>query len=87
MIVEVAVTDYIPARLNDSDLAPDAAGFHAVVTGHTHGEHEYRKGKTLYLNREVPVPKRSTNPSRSPVYVEEAPWRSEVFNCRQYRLE
>src|SRR5260370_9507755 len=34
-------TIYILHDLNELDLDPDAAGFQAVITGHTHRAHEY----------------------------------------------
>ena len=82
-------TIYVLHDLNELDLDPDAVGFHAVITGHTHRAHEYRKGKTLYLNPGSAGPKRFDYPvTIARLYVEEAPWRFEIIQLHvNHRLQ
>jgi putative phosphoesterase len=82
-------TIYILHNLSELDLDPAAAGFHAVITGHTHRAHEYRKGKTLYLNPGSAGPKRFDYPvTVARLYVAEAPWRFEIIQLHvNHRLE
>ncbi len=66
---------YVFHDLHNLDLDPEAAGFHAVVTGHTHRAHEYRKGKVLFLNPGSAGPKRFDLPiTLARLNVEKEPW-------------
>jgi uncharacterized protein len=61
--------------LHDLDLDPEAAGFNAVVTGHTHRAHEYRKGEVLFLNPGSAGPKRFDLPiTLARLNIEKEPW-------------
>jgi len=73
-------TIYILHNLHELDLDPEAAGFDAVITGHTHKAHEYRKGKALFLNPGSAGPKRFDYPiTLARLHVEEIPWRFEII--------
>ena len=66
--------------LHDLDLDPEAAGFSAVITGHTHRAHEYRKGNVLFLNPGSAGPKRFDLPiTLARLNVEKEPWRVEFI--------
>jgi len=76
-------TIYILHNLNELDLDPDAAGFHAVISGHTHRAHEYCKGKTLYLNPGSAGPRRFDLPiTVARLHVEKVPWRFEIIKIK-----
>jgi uncharacterized protein len=80
-IVELgASTLYILHNLHELDVDPDAAGFDAVITGHTHKVHEYRKGKVLFLNPGSAGPQRFDLPvTVARLHVEKVPWRFEII--------
>ena len=66
---------YVIHDLHDLDLDPEAAGFSAVITGHTHRAHEYRKGKVLFLNPGSAGPKRFDLPiTLARMHIEKEPW-------------
>jgi putative phosphoesterase len=66
---------YVLHDLHELDLDPEAAGFSAVITGHTHRAHEYRKGKVLFLNPGSAGPKRFALPiTLARLNVEREPW-------------
>ena len=71
---------YVIHDLHDLDLDPEAAGFSAVITGHTHRAHEYRKGKVLFLNPGSAGPKRfDLRITLARLNVEKEPWRVEFI--------
>ena len=53
---------YVLHNLNELDLDPVAAGFHAVVTGHTHKPLIERRDGVLYLNPGSAGPRRFALP-------------------------
>lgn len=62
-IVEVAETViYLVHDLNALDLNPAAAGFHVVVSGHSHDPYVVRKNGVLYLNPGSAGPRRFSLP-------------------------
>ena len=66
---------YVIHDLHDLNLDPEAAGFSAVITGHTHRAHEYRKGKVLFLNPGSAGPKRFDLPiTLARMHIEKEPW-------------
>jgi putative phosphoesterase len=72
-------TIYILHNLHELDVDPDAAGFDAVITGHTHKVHEYRKGKVLFLNPGSAGPQRFDLPiTVAHLHVAKAPWTVEI---------
>lgn len=62
-VVEVAGrTLYVLHRLETLDLSPAAAGFDAVIYGHTHEPRVRRRDGVLYLNPGSAGPRRSGRP-------------------------
>lgn len=63
---EIVETDtariYMLHNLNDLDLNPAAAGFHVVLTGHTHQAKQFEKDSVLYLNPGSAGPRRFNLP-------------------------
>ncbi len=58
-VVEVGgVRLYVLHELFALDLDPGAAGFHAVIYGHSHRPHQERKNGVLYLNPGSAGPRR-----------------------------
>jgi hypothetical protein len=53
---------YVLHNLADLDLDPTAAGFAAVISGHTHRPHAQRRSDVLYLNPGSAGPRRFTLP-------------------------
>lgn len=49
---------YVVHDIDDLDIAPDAAGFDAVVFGHSHRANQYILNKVLYLNPGSAGPRR-----------------------------
>jgi hypothetical protein len=56
------VSIYILHNLRDLDLKPEAAGFAAVVSGHTHKPKQENRNGVLYLNPGSAGPRRFTLP-------------------------
>ena len=78
---------YVIHDLHDLDLDPEAAGFSAVITGHTHRAHEYRKGKVLFLNPGSAGPKRFDLPiTLARMHVEKEPWSVEFVRLTANRI-
>jgi len=62
-VVEVGgLQIYVLHNLSDLDLNPKAAGFAAVITGHTHRPHAETRDDVLYLNPGSAGPRRFTLP-------------------------
>ena len=72
---------YVLHNLRELDLRPEAAGFHAVISGHTHqAEHSERDG-VLYLNPGSAGPKRFHLPvTLALVEVETKPWQVQIVD-------
>lgn len=49
---------YLIHRIDDLDLDPAAAGFHAVIFGHSHRPESYEKDRVLYFNPGSAGPRR-----------------------------
>jgi hypothetical protein len=76
-------TIYVLHNLHELDVDPGAAGFQAVITGHTHKAHEYRKGKVLFLNPGSAGPKRFDYPvTVARLYAHKMPWRFEIIQLQ-----
>ncbi len=76
-------TIYILHDLHDLDVDPETAGFQAVITGHTHKAHEYRKGKVLFLNPGSAGPQRFDLPiTVARLHVAKVPWRFEIIQLQ-----
>src|SRR5258708_20318915 len=57
-----AATFYVLHNLQQLDLDPKAAGFHVVVSGHTHNPKHATPGHVLSLNPPSAPPRRSDHP-------------------------
>ena len=76
-------TIYVLHNLHELDADPDAAGYDAVITGHSHKVHEYRKGKVLFLNPGSAGPQRFDLPiTVARLHVEKAPGRIEIIQLQ-----
>lgn len=49
---------YVLHNLQSLDLKPEASGFHAVISGHTHQPEQHERGGVLYLNPGSAGPRR-----------------------------
>jgi uncharacterized protein len=76
-------TIYILHNLHELDVDAGAAGFDAVITGHTHKVHEYRKGKVLFLNPGSAGPQRfDLSITVARLHVEKVPWKFEIIQLQ-----
>jgi putative phosphoesterase len=58
-IVEAGgISLYVLHNLQELDLKPEASGFHAVISGHTHQPEQHERGGVLYLNPGSAGPRR-----------------------------
>jgi len=57
-----AKTVYVLHNLDDLDLDPAAAGFHVVVSGHSHKPAQFEKAGVLYVNPGSAGPRRFNLP-------------------------
>ena len=58
-IVEAAgISLYVLHKLQELDLKPEACGFRAVISGHTHQPEQHERGGVLYLNPGSAGPRR-----------------------------
>jgi len=74
---------YVLHDLHQLDLDPESAGFNAVITGHTHRAHEYRKGKVLFLNPGSAGPRRFDLPiTLARLHVAKEPWSVELIRLQ-----
>ena len=70
---------YVLHNLRELDLVPEAAGFHAVISGHTHQAEQSEKNGVLYLNPGSAGPRRFHLPvTLALVDVDSKPWRVRV---------
>ena len=82
---ETAVVDAGPAcfyvlhNVRELDLVPEASGFHAVISGHTHQAEQSEKNGVLYLNPGSAGPKRfHLRVTLAVVEVEARPWQVQI---------
>ena len=82
---ETAVVDagaacfYVLHNLRELDVVPEAAGFHAVISGHTHQAEQSERNGVLYLNPGSAGPKRFHLPvTLAVVEVETKPWQVQI---------
>lgn len=69
---------YVLHNLQDLDLNPAAAGFHAIVSGHTHQFSQETKNGVLYINPGSAGPRRFKLPiTLAKLHVGESPLRVE----------
>lgn len=70
---------YVLHNLRELDLRPDAAGFDAVISGHTHQAEQWEREGVLYLNPGSAGPRRFHLPvTLALVDVGNAPWKVEI---------
>jgi uncharacterized protein len=66
-------------NLRALDLCPKAAGFHAVISGHTHQAEQWERDGVLYLNPGSAGPKRFQLPvTLALLDLGESPWKVEL---------
>jgi len=70
---------YVLHNLRDLDLNPQAAGFDAVISGHTHQAEQRLEGGVLYLNPGSAGPRRFQLPvTLALLEVSRKPWKVEI---------
>jgi len=70
---------YVLHNLRDLDLKPQAAGFDAVISGHTHAADQQEDSGVLYLNPGSAGPRRFRLPvTLALVELSKKPWRVEL---------
>ena len=70
---------YVLHDLEELDLRPEAAGFHAVISGHSHHAQQSVKNGVLYLNPGSAGPRRFSLPvTLALLEVETTPWQVEL---------
>ncbi len=71
---------FVLHNLRELDLRPDAAGFDAVISGHTHQAEQWEREGVLYLNPGSAGPRRFNLPvTLALVDVGSAPWKVEIL--------
>jgi uncharacterized protein len=74
-----AATLYVLHNLNDLDLRPEAAGFHFVISGHTHQPTEAERDGVIYLNPGSAGPRRFHLPIMlARLNLAKRPWKAEL---------
>lgn len=72
---------YVLHNLRDLDLKPPAAGYHAVISGHTHQAEERYVSGVLYLNPGSAGPRRFHLPvTLALLEIGRKPWRVEMVH-------
>jgi len=70
---------YVLHNLRELDVVPETAGFHAVISGHTHQVEQSERNGVLYLNPGSAGPKRFHLPvTLAVVEVETKPWQVQI---------
>jgi uncharacterized protein len=70
---------YVLHNLQELDLKPQAAGFDAVISGHTHQPDQRYDGGVLYLNPGSAGPRRFQLPvTLALLQIAKKPWRAEI---------
>jgi putative phosphoesterase len=79
-VVEISGSQfYVLHNLRELDLNPKAAGFDAVISGHTHAADQHEDSGVLYLNPGSAGPRRFQLPiTLAQVEVGKKPWRVEL---------
>lgn len=71
---------FVLHNLNELDLVPAAAGFHVVVSGHTHKAEHFERDGVLYVNPGSAGPRRFRLPVTLAVLdVGRKPWKPEII--------
>jgi uncharacterized protein len=75
---------YVLHNLRELDLKPKAAGFDAVISGHTHQAEQWEREGVLYLNPGSAGPRRFHLPvTLALVDVGSEPWKVEIVELLQ----
>jgi len=84
-IVDAGKTSlYVLHNLRELDLRPEAAGFDAVISGHTHQAEQWEREGVLYLNPGSAGPRRFHLPvTLALVDVGSEPWKVEIVELLQ----
>jgi len=70
---------YVLHKLQDLDLKPHAAGFDAVISGHTHQAEQRHEAGVLYLNPGSAGPRRFQLPvTLALLEIAKKPWKVEI---------
>jgi len=81
-----AATFYVLHNLQQLDLDPKAAGFHVVVSGHTHKPNHATRGGVLYLNPGSAGPRRFDLPvTIARLDLGQRPWKPEFVHLLEKR--
>jgi uncharacterized protein len=81
-----AATFYVLHDLQQLDLDPKAAGFHVVVSGHTHKPKHAIRGGVLYLNPGSAGPRRFDLPvTLARLDLGQRPWKPELVHLSEKR--
>jgi putative phosphoesterase len=71
---------YVLHNLRELDLRPEAAGFDAVISGHSHQAEQWEREGVLYLNPGSAGPRRFNLPvTLALVDAGSAPWKVEIL--------
>jgi putative phosphoesterase len=75
------VTIYVLHDVHELDLDPAAAGFHVVVSGHSHKPAREEKGSVLFINPGSAGPRRFDLPvTVALLRVDQSPWKVEFVD-------
>jgi uncharacterized protein len=75
------VSIYVLHNLAQLDLNPKTAGFHIVVSGHTHKPESHWHDGVLYINPGSAGPKRFRSPiTVAGLQLHQTPWQPELLN-------
>jgi putative phosphoesterase len=81
VVVLQNISIYVLHQLEQLDLNPKAAGFHIVVSGHTHKPESHRHDGVLYINPGSAGPRRFSLPiSLAILDLLKTPWQVEFLN-------
>lgn len=76
---------YMLHNLRALELRPEAAGFHAVISGHTHQAEQWKRDGVLYLNPGSAGPKRFQLPvTLALLDLGQTPWKVELVELIQH---
>lgn len=80
-VVELdGVSFYVLHNLQELDLRPEAAGFHFVVSGHTHKAEQSERRGVVYLNPGSAGPRRFALPiTLALLDLARKPWKAEIL--------
>jgi putative phosphoesterase len=76
---------YMLHNLRTLDLRPEAGGFHAVISGHTHQAEQWERDGVLYLNPGSAGPKRFQLPvTLALLDLRQTPWKVDLVELTQH---